>query len=61
MFSSLTASGKEAVAESVGGMDALVPSARQQEGEESIKGVGGVVHNAGGLVNAELVVGGVDG
>lgn len=39
--------------------DALVPSARWQESENSMRGVGGVIHNAGGFVSAALVKGGV--
>lgn len=44
---------EEAVAESCGGgggMDALVPPARWHEGEKSMRGVKGVVRNAGGFV-----------
>lgn len=52
---------EEAVAESGGsGMDALVPSARWQEDEESLRGLGGVVHDAGGLADAAVVVIGPD-
>lgn len=45
---------EEAVAEprgGGGGTDDLVPSARQQEGEESMGRVGGFVHNPGGFVD----------
>ena len=41
------------------GIDALVPSARWQASKESMGW--GVFHNAGGLVDAALVCGGVDG
>lgn len=32
--------------------DALVPSGRWQESENSMRGVGGVIHSAGGFVSA---------
>ena len=53
-FSSLTALGEEAVAQFVVEMVALVPSAKQQEGEKTKRGVGGVGHSSG-------VVGSVNG
>ena len=48
---------EETVAESrSGGMDALVPCARWQGGEESIRRVGGVVHNVGGIADEAFMV-----
>lgn len=51
---------EEAVVEYFGSStDAPVPSTRQQRGEKPIRGVGGVVHNAAGPVDAVLVEGGI--
>lgn len=45
---------------SVGSMDAPVSSSRWQDGEESIRVMGGVEYNAGGLVDAAVVVKGIE-
>lgn len=39
-----------------GARDALEPSSRLQEGDESMSGVGGGMHNAGGLTDVAFVV-----
>lgn len=54
---------EETVVESDGdvGTYVLVPSARWQEGERSIKGVGEVVHNTVGYVDTANVVRGIEG
>lgn len=46
----LTASGRS----DGGGMDALVPSTRWQEDEESMRKVDEVIHNAGGLAKCRI-------
>lgn len=38
-----------------------LPSARWQKGEESQRGMGGVIHNSGGLADAAFGVGSVNG
>lgn len=39
-----------------GGMDAPVLSVRQQKGEASMRGVGGVSHNTGGLAASAFMI-----
>lgn len=57
MLRTLTASEKEAVVQSGGGgsIDALVPSSRWQEDEDSLRGVRQVNQNSGAL--ADVTVG----
>lgn len=57
----LTASGKKLVESGGSGMDALVSSSRWQDGEESMRGMGVLVHNAGVFADAEIVLRAVDG
>lgn len=58
LFNNLTTSGVGASGN--GGKDILVLSV-QHQGEKSLRGIRGVIHNAGGLVDTALVVGFVNG
>lgn len=58
MLSNLTATGKKLLISGIcgGGIDALVPSVGWQEGDKSMRDVGGIVFNAGGCVDAAVMM-----
>lgn len=58
-MNSLTASRRKLLQSGGGDTDAQVPATRQQEGEESMRGVGVDIHNAGSVVDAAFMVGGI--